>query len=93
MTAERMVTINGQTFTLMPTVPASAIAALVNTAIALSNTIFPSNLSDYDTNTSSFAPSVNITLASASLPSLSVCNKFKFKAYMAMNGPSHMSID
>ncbi len=92
---EWTVTIDGQTFTLMPTVPTPAITASVNTAMALSDTVFPGNLSDYNTNTSSFAPSVNIVLTSASPtpPSLSGPEDYKFKAYMAVSGPSHTSVD
>jgi hypothetical protein len=93
--AERTVTIDGQTFTLTPTVPTPTVAASVNTAMALSDAVFPSNLSDYDTDASSFAPLVNFALASTSPtpPSLSVRDNFKFKAYTAFTRPSHTSVD
>jgi len=85
---ERTVTIDGQTFTLTPSVPSPPIAASVNTAVALSDTVFPGNLSDYDTDTSSFMPSINFALTGA-MPtphSLPAQDEFKFKAYMALNG-------
>jgi hypothetical protein len=100
---ETTVTINGQSFILTPansTVPAS-----VNTAIAHSDTVFPGNLSDYDTDASSFSPSVNIALApspsslptgtidSSSLGTLSLPDLCAFKAYVAMNSPSKASVD
>jgi hypothetical protein len=100
---ETTVTINGQSFILTPansTVPAS-----VNTAIAHSDTVFPGNLSDYDTDASSFSPSVNIAIATPpsslsagttdapGLGTLSPQDLCAFKAYVAMNGPSKASID
>jgi hypothetical protein len=92
---ERTVTIDGQTFTLTPSIPSPPVAVSVNTAVALSDTVFPGNLSDYDTDASSFAPSINFALAGA-MPaphSLPAQDEFKFKAYMALNGPSHTSVD
>jgi len=44
---ETTVMINSQTFILMPAAP--TIPAIANTAIAHSDTVFPGNLSDYDT--------------------------------------------
>jgi hypothetical protein len=67
---------------------ATTVPAVANTAIAHSDTVFPGNLSDYDTDASSFTPSVNITLAQPSPHDL--CT---YKAYVAMNGDSHASID
>jgi len=96
--------INGQTFILTPAAP--TIPAVANTSITYSDTVFPGNLSDYDTNASSFTPSVNLTLASLSasspatsaadvstLTGLSPSTLCAYKAYVAMNGPSHVSVD
>jgi hypothetical protein len=58
--ADGTVTINGQTYTLFPT---ATVPASVNTAIAVSDSVFPGNLSDYDSSASAFTPSVNIALA------------------------------
>src|SRR5216683_8073681 len=57
---ETTITINGQTFILMPTAATTTSPALVNMVIALSDTVFLGNLSDYDTDVPSFSPSVNI---------------------------------
>jgi len=98
------VTINGQTYILASS---TAIPASVNTAIALSDTVFPGNLSNYDTDASSFTPSVNFAIAASyptpsSAPVLNLApspspmsphDKCKYKAYVAMNGPSHASVD
>jgi len=74
-------------------------------AIALSDTVFPGNLSDYDTDASSFSPSINIALApspaslgdgstgGSELTNLSLRDHYTYKAYVAMNGPSHASVD
>jgi hypothetical protein len=70
----------------MPT--ATTVPAVANTAIAHSDMVFPGNLSDYDTNASSFTLLVNITLAQ-----LSPCDLCTYKAYVAMNGDSYASID
>ena len=100
---ETTVTIKGQTFILMPA--ATAVPASVNTVIALSDTVFPGNLSDYDTDASSFTPSVNIAIApplpspagdtadASQLASMSPHEQFTYKAYVAMNGASHASVD
>ena len=95
-----VVTINGQTFILTPAAPAPAIATSVNTAIALSDTVFPGNLSDYDTDASSASPSVNIALAldrfddsATTLVRLSPHEQSEYKAYVAMTGVSHASVD
>ena len=53
------VTINGQTFILTP---ATTAPASVNTAITISDMVFPGNVSNYDTVSSFFTPSVNITI-------------------------------
>ena len=50
---ETTVTINGQSFILTPA--ASTVPTSVNTVIAHSDTVFSSNLSDYDTDASSFS--------------------------------------
>ncbi len=102
--ADGMVTINGQTYTLTPT---TTIPASINTAIAVSDVVFPSNLSDYDSNASTFSPSVNIALALASSTSsnstfsntnsetdaMSLHNWFEYKAYIALSGSSHTSVN
>ena len=60
---ETMVIINGQAFILTPAAPVPMLVPiLVNMAIALLDMVFSGNLSDYDTNASSFSPSVNIAL-------------------------------
>jgi len=95
MAVEWTVTINGQTFTLTATAPTPTITASVNTAVTLSDTVFPGNLSDYDTDASSFAPSVNFALTSASPTPLSfpMREEYKLQAYMAITSPSHTSVD
>ena len=79
----------------------------LHTAITLSNTVFPSNLSDYNTDASSFSPSINVAIAAscptptdgaaknmASMPlPMSLHNKCAYKAYVTMNSPSHASVD
>jgi hypothetical protein len=100
------VTINGQTFTLVPT-PTATVPASVNTALAVPDAVFPGNLSDYDSNASAFTPSVNIALALASTVSkdtafcdidsesdtMSLYDKYEYKAYVAMSDPSYTSVD
>ncbi len=99
---ETTVTINGQTFILTPA--ASTIPTSVNTAITHSDTVFPSNLLDYDTDVSSFSPLVNIALSlpsclptgtadASGLSNLSPHDLYAYKAYVAMNGPSQASVN
>ncbi len=101
---DTMVTINSQTFILTP---AAAVSALVNTALTLSDTVFPGNLSNYNTDASSFSPSINVALAAfcptstngatenmASMPlPISLHNKCAYNTYVTMNGPSHASVN
>jgi len=71
--------------------------------ITLSNTVFLGNLSNYNTNVSSFSPSINIALALSPLSlangithepaNLSPHDMYTYKAYIAMNGPSHASVN
>jgi hypothetical protein len=98
------VTINSQTFILTP---AASVPASVNTAVTMSNSVFSGNLSDYDTNSSTFAPSVNIALApdlatpgngtfsntDSETDTMSLHDQTEYKAYVALTGPSHTSVD
>jgi hypothetical protein len=101
---DRMVTINSQTFILTP---ATTAPASVNTAVAISDMVFPSNVSDYDTISSSFTLSVNIAIAPpSSLLGPSVLSDTdsaiedmpphehcEYEAYIAVTGLSHTSIN
>ena len=101
---ETTVTINGQTFALVPTAP---VQASVNTAVAVPDAVFPGNVSDYDAASSTFSPSVNIALAPTSITSgnssfsdtdsesdtMSHHDRYKYKAYIALTGSSHTSVD
>ena len=101
---ETTVTINGQTFTLVPTTP---VQASVNTAVTVPDVVFSGNVSDYDAALSTFSPSVNIALAPASITSgnssfsdtdsesntMSHHDRYEYKAYIALTGSSHTSVD
>jgi hypothetical protein len=99
-----MITINGQTFTLTLT-PTTTVSASVNTALTVTDAVFPGNLSDYNSNTSAFTLLVNIALSPASTISInntscdtdsesdtfSLYDQYEYKAYIA--GFSHTSVN
>ena len=90
------------TLTLTPT---TTIPASINTALTVTDAVFPGNLSNYNSNASAFTLLVNIALSPASTISvnntsyntnsesdtMSLYDQYEYKAYIASS--SHTSIN